>query len=176
MSIIRVLPNDYLVRPATLADADTLVAHRVGMFADMGVAMDQETAAAFRTWLAGAMASGIYHAWVVETAAGRAAAPSDEPRQVAGGGITVLPWPPGPRYAGDRLAFVYNVYTEPAHRRRGLARLVMNAIHTWCREAGVLWVALNASADGRPLYEALGYYESPSPMMFLSLGEPRGRA
>ena len=30
------------------------------------------------------------------------------------------PGRPGPRYAGDRLAFVYNVYTEPAHRRRGL--------------------------------------------------------
>ena len=56
---------------------------------------------------------------------------------VAGGGITILPWPPGPRYRGDRLAFVYNVYTEPAHRRRGLARMVMEAIHAWCRDAGI---------------------------------------
>jgi GNAT superfamily N-acetyltransferase len=70
---------------------------------------------------------------------------------------------------GDRLAFVYNVYTEPAHRRRGLARLIMDAIHAWCRDAGVASVALNASRDGLPLYEAMGYVESPSPMMFLPI-------
>ena len=70
---------------------------------------------------------------------------------------------------GSRLAFVYNVYTEPAHRRRGLARAIMDAIHTWCREAGVTSVALNASPDGRPLYEALGYHVSPHPMMFLPM-------
>ena len=166
--------KDYLVRPATLADADTLVAHRTAMFADMGVELDRETAAAFRRWIADAMASGLYRAWVVETAGGGTAGPSTA-AVVAGGGISLLPWPPGPRYPGDRLAFVYNVYTEPAHRRRGLARMVMHAIHAWCREAGVLWVALNASADGRPLYDSLGYYVSPSPMMFLSLGETRRR-
>ena len=86
-----------------------------------------------------------------------------------GGGITIIPWPPGPQYAGDRLAFVYNVYTEPAHRRRGLARRIMEAIHHWCRDAGITSMALNASRDGQPLYESMGYVESPSPMMFLPI-------
>lgn len=131
------------------------------MFSDMAVEMDRTAVArAFRGWLDGAMASGVYRAWVVETADGNV---------VAGGGITVLPWPPGPRYLGDRLAFVYNVYVERPHRRRGVARLIMDAIHDWCREAGIRSVALNASADGRPLYEAMGYRLSPQPMMFLSL-------
>jgi hypothetical protein len=30
-------------------------------------------------------------------------------------------------------------------------------------------MALNASQDGKPLYEALGYAESPSPMMFFPI-------
>jgi hypothetical protein len=30
-------------------------------------------------------------------------------------------------------------------------------------------VALNASRDGKPLYESMGYTESPSPMMFLPI-------
>jgi GNAT superfamily N-acetyltransferase len=88
---------------------------------------------------------------------------------VAGAGITIIPWPPGPRYAGDRLAFVYNVYTEPAHRRRGLARLIMDVIHAWCRDQGIGSMALNASRDGQPLYQSMGYAESSSPMMFLAL-------
>ena len=152
---------DYRVRPATFADADVLVRHRVGMFTDMGMAMDAAALeAAFRAWLAEMMPAGTYRAWLVETADGTV---------VGGGGITILPWPPGPRYPGDRLAFVYNVYTDPPHRRRGLARLVMDAIHTFCHDAGITSLALNASEDGLPLYTSLGYVESPSPMMFRSL-------
>ena len=47
--------------------------------------------------------------------------------------------------------------------------MVMDAIHAWCREAGVTSLALNASRDGRRLYEAIGYKESPSPMMFFGV-------
>jgi GNAT superfamily N-acetyltransferase len=152
------VPAEYLVRPATLADADVLVRHRVGMFTDMGIVMDVPAIeTAFRAWLTEMMPPGIYRAWVVETG---------DRQVVGGGGITVLPWPPGPQYVGGRLAFVYNVYTDTAHRRRGLARVVMDAIHAWCREAGVMSIALNASHDGLPLYHSLGYVESSSPMMF----------
>jgi GNAT superfamily N-acetyltransferase len=155
------VPSQYRVRVATLDDIRTLVRHRIGMFTDMGVPLDVAALeTAFRRWLAELMPAGTYRAWLVETDAGEIA---------AGGGITILPWPPGPRYVGDRLAFVYNVYTEPAHRRRGLARLLMDTIHIWCREAGVTSMALNASDDGRPLYEALGYQVAPNPMMFLPI-------
>jgi GNAT superfamily N-acetyltransferase len=152
---------DYRVRAATLADVDILVRHRIAMFTDMGVALDApQLDQAFRLWLADVMPSGTYRAWLVEDPTGSVA---------AGGGITIIPWPPGPHYAGDRLAFVYNVYTEPAHRRRGLARRIMDTIHTWCRNEGISSMALNASRHAKPLYEAMGYAESPSPMMFLTI-------
>jgi GNAT superfamily N-acetyltransferase len=152
---------EYALRPATLADADTLVHHRLAMFTDMGSPFDAVALeGAFRAWLAQLMPSGAYRAWLVATGSGEVA---------AGAGITVVPWPPGPRYPGERLAFVYNVYTEPAHRRRGLGRLLMDAIHAWCRANGVRSVALNASRDGLRLYQAMGYIESPAPMMFLTL-------
>jgi GNAT superfamily N-acetyltransferase len=165
------LSSAYRVRPATLDDADIMVRHRCSMFTEMGVPLD--TAAlesAFRDWLAGTMPSGTYRAWLVETAVARDdGRPGANTVVVAGGGITVLPLPPGPRYMGDRLAFVYNVYTEPAHRRRGIARLVMDAIHAWCREADITSLALNASADGLPMYTSMGYAVAPSPMMFFAL-------
>jgi len=151
----------YRVRPATLADTDVLVRHRVAMFSEMGVPIDEaRLALAFAAWLRETMPSEGYRAWLVETVDGQV---------VAGGGATIIPWPPGPRSLGDRLAFVYNVYTEPSHRRRGLARLVMEAIHQWCREAGVSSVALNASRDGQPLYASMGYECAPSPMMVFSV-------
>ena len=151
----------YHVRPATLADIDVLVRHRIAMFSDMGVPIDgPPLALAFAEWLRATMASETYRAWLVETAEGQVA---------AGGGATIIPWPPGPRSLGDKIAFVYNVYTEPPHRRRGLARLVMEAIHEWCQWSGVGTVALNASSDGQSLYDSMGYTCAPNPMMVFSL-------
>lgn len=153
---------DYRVRLATLDDADVLVHHRVAMFAEMGSSEADAAAAGpmFRTWLADAMPNGIYRAWVVDNGGD----------VVAGGGMTVLPWPPGPQHPGGHVAFVYNVYTEPAHRGRGLARRIMDTIHDWCRGAGIQSVALNASVFGRPLYESMGYRVSESPTMVRRIG------
>ena len=160
---------DYTVRRATLGDLDALVSHRIRMFEDMGVltvpGLDAERLdAAFSAWLIEVLPAGTYVAWVVETTS------ADGPAEiVAGGGATLIPWPPGPRYPGNRLAFVYNVYTDPAHRGLGLARRVMDAVHEFCRAEGIGSLALNASTFGQPLYEALGYHVTQSPMMFLSL-------
>jgi GNAT superfamily N-acetyltransferase len=150
----------YRVRVATLDDLDALVHHRIAMFQDMGVPLDPVAVdAAFRPWLREMMPTGVYRAWVVESGS----------RVIAGGGITILPWPPGPRYFSGRLAFVYNVYTEPDHRHRGLGRMVMEAIHAWCREERIGSLALNASRFGQSMYESLGYAVTPSPMMFFAL-------
>ena len=155
------MSQDYRVRPATLADADVLIRHRIGMFTDMDVPLDAEVLErSFRAWLAEMIPAGSYRAWLAEAADGTVA---------GGGGITILPWPPGPQYLGDRLAFVYNVYTDAAHRRRGLGRRIMDTIHGWCREEGIGSIALNASRDGKSLYQSMGYAESPNPMMFLSI-------
>ena len=155
----------YRVREATLADADVLVRHRIGMFTDMGLTLDAAALdAAFRVWLAEKMPEGIYRAWLAEAADGAIA---------GGGGISILPWPPGPNYMGDKIAVVYNVYTEPLHRRRGLARLIMNTIHAWAAAHDITSIALNASRDGQPLYESMGYQLTPSPMMFYPVAKTR---
>jgi len=153
---------DYRIRPATLEDADALVRHRMEMFSEMGSPAEDVAAAGpmFRTWLSAAMPNGTYRAWVVEAGA----------EIVAGGGMTVLPWPPGPQHPGGYVGFVYNVYTDPPHRNRGLARQVMDAIHDWGRAAGIQSVALNASVFGRPLYESMGYRVSESPTMVRRIG------
>lgn len=153
--------SSYRVRAATLDDADALVAHRIAMFADMAVPLDRAALdAAFRKWIAETMPKGSFRAWLVEDERGAI---------VAGGGITIIPWPPGPHYLHDRLAFAYNVYTDPAHRRRGIGRMIMDAIHDWCRQNGIGTVGLNTSAEARSLYESMGYRVTPNPMMFYAV-------
>jgi GNAT superfamily N-acetyltransferase len=59
---------------------------------------------------------------------------------------------------GERSrGFVLNMYTEPAYRRRGLAKQVLESIIAWCREQGFKAVLLHASDAGRGLYEQMGF-------------------
>ena len=113
--------------------------------------------AALRGPMSAMLPAGTYRAWVVETDAGAI---------VAGGGVSVLPWPPGPHFMGTRIGVVYNVYTEHVHRRRGLARQLMETLHGWCARQGIGAIALNASDDAQRLYESLGYQVAASPMLW----------
>jgi hypothetical protein len=52
----------------------------------------------------------------------------------------------------------------------------METIHAWCLENGLTSALLNASAEGRPLYESLGYALTVSPLMSkgISTGDAPG--
>jgi GNAT superfamily N-acetyltransferase len=155
--------SDYTIRQAavTAADIDALVRHRLGMFREMGTAGDDAAdARRFREWFTVRIGRGDYRAWLAVTPEGEIA---------AGGGLMTLPWLPGPGGVGEAMPFVYNVYTEPAHRRRGLARMIMLTIHDWCHAAGYHRVGLQASRFGEPLYLELGYRHPAQPFMLLEL-------
>ena len=152
---------NYSIRPATIADVSHIVSHREQMFRDMGIpAAFEDMAAAADLWLRHALPSHTYRGWM-------AAAPNGE---IAGGsGLIVIPWPPGPITMDPRCGFVFNVYTLPAHRKQGLGRRLMDAMHEWCRQEGIERVVLNASTLGHPLYASMGYVVAEEPMMRLRL-------
>jgi GNAT superfamily N-acetyltransferase len=141
----------YTIRRADARDAALIAHHRAAMFRDMGAVTHAEAAALERAsgpWIAGLFANGGYAGWIAEC----------EGRAVAGGGVLLRRIGPTPGYLeGAPWAHVVNVYTEPGHRRRGLARRLMHAILEWCAQSGYRHVTLAASAEGRPLYESLGF-------------------
>ena len=49
------------------------------------------------------------------------------------------------------------MYTDPAHVRRGIGRLILNLCEAAAREAGFARLELMATAAGEPLYSACGY-------------------
>jgi GNAT superfamily N-acetyltransferase len=92
---------------------------------------------------------------------------------VAGGALIVQAGLPRPETIhADDEAYVLNVYTEPAHRRHGLARRLMEEMLAWCRERAVARVVLHASDDGAARYESLGF-ERKTNEMFLLLSPRR---
>jgi GNAT superfamily N-acetyltransferase len=152
----------YSIRPATIADIPHIVSHREHMFRDMAIPAEfEDMAAATSLWLRHAIPSHTYRGWVACTGSGEV---------VAGGGLIVIPWPPGPMTMDPRCGFIFNVYTLRAHRKQGLAKRLMDAMHAWCRDEGIERVVLNASTFGKPLYDAMGYVVTAEPMMRLRLG------
>jgi GNAT superfamily N-acetyltransferase len=63
---------------------------------------------------------------------------------------TLLPY-------GTRLAWIGMVLTRPEFRRQGLAKQLMEATLALAEREGIHTLKLDATDDGRPLYESLGF-------------------
>jgi GNAT superfamily N-acetyltransferase len=146
------------IRRATLADAAILARHRVEMFREMGQLAAELSAPLFdasRAYFVEAIPAERYVGWVCE--------PSSGPKEVIGGaGIQLRELAPRPDRAGQHLAsgpegYVLNVFTEPQWRRHGVAESLMRALIAWATARGVRRLSLHASAEGRLLYEKLGF-------------------
>jgi GNAT superfamily N-acetyltransferase len=70
--------------------------------------------------------------------------------------------PPSPRFPHGQTGTLFNVYTVPDHRRQGLARQVMLRLLDAARELKLDVVELNATDDGYPLYQSLGFADDSS--------------
>ena len=158
------LPSGYTLRPATPADADTITAQREAMFAEMGVE-SAEAIANFRPWVQSRLDSGYYLGWLVEY--GRA---GQEGQVVAGAGLMLLDWPPHFTDPNPMRGYLLNVYADPQHRGRGLARTLTQAAMSESARRGIRVLSLHASRFGKPLYEGLGFV--PTNEMWLKSGDP----
>ena len=145
------MAKDIIIRKASLDDVRAILHHRRAMFYEMGKeyrvgvdAMQRST----KKYLSKTIAEGSYHGWLAVTREGRV---------VAGGGVAVSSWPPVPIFPHPRRATIFNMYTEPAYRRQGLARRLMLVMIDWCRKQGLSSVFLHASSGGRPLYISMGF-------------------
>jgi GNAT superfamily N-acetyltransferase len=145
---------DYRIRQAVIDDAPIVARHRVAMFRDMGDLSVEEIprleSASF-VYMRQMMAERRYLGWLAER----------EGEVVAGAGMIISQLLPRPgAIEGGAQALIVNVYCEPEHRRRGLARLLISAMLEWCKRERVAKVVLHASPDGRPLYESLGFVQT----------------
>jgi GNAT superfamily N-acetyltransferase len=148
----------FIVRQANAADIPFLAHHRAAMFRDMGqvaAPLDAALEHATASYLREALPRGEYLAWVAEQ--------NGTPATVIGGaGVQLRPILPRPRPGVSELelgpeAIVLNVYVEPAWRRRGVADALVRTVLDALATRGIRRVVLHASADGRRLYERLGF-------------------
>jgi GNAT superfamily N-acetyltransferase len=165
---------EFSIRRAQTQDAAVIGSHRARMFQEMGLisaGMFNRLRSESERWTESALASGEYVGWL--------GSPSSAPGVIAAGaGVQIRRVPPHPRtengIAKGRHAIVLNVFTEPEWRRRGFAALLMRTILDWARAENLYRLVLHASAEGRRLYEQLGFVAT-NEMRYngeFSLGEP----
>jgi ribosomal protein S18 acetylase RimI-like enzyme len=153
--------TDIQVRRAGPDDAESLVHLRGLMLAAMGRDIggaDAPWRAIAVEWFAGQLASpDTFAAYVVD---------DPDAGVVAGAVGNVYVHPPNPNDLTTTRGHVYNVSTEPAFRRRGLARACVVALMDWFQdETDVGMVELHATDYGIELYRELGFAESKYPAL-----------
>jgi len=143
--------GEFTIREAAASEAAIILHHRRSMFRDMAEGTTEELDRMVQVagpWLERALADGFYRHWLALDASGVVA---------GGGGVLLCPWPANPKDPCTQRAVILNVYTKLDFRRRGVARQVMLAILEWIKQQGFRAVNLHASAEGRVLYEKLGF-------------------
>jgi ribosomal protein S18 acetylase RimI-like enzyme len=154
-----------MVRRAAPADAAEITRLRRLMFTSMG--LDCDTPA----WEPACVAFFERHLDTPEVVAMVVDAP-DGAGLAASGVIELNREIPSPRSPRGTNAYISTISTDPRWRRRGMAAAIMDALITVARDAGTDNIDLHATADGRPLYERLGFAQRPgNPALRLRLIE-----
>lgn len=76
--------------------------------------------------------------------------------------LLVCEKPANPSFMRGRTGSVMNVYTMPAHRRKGIAKRLMQNLISDAHELQLDFVELKATEDGYHLYKSLGFEEVQS--------------
>jgi len=139
------------IRTATIADVDELTELRLAFLAEVR-GLDRETlrgsfAAATAEFLRSSLASGALHCWVAE----------EDDRAVGLVAVIRNLVPPRPNQHRPYEGYIINMYVQPSHRGRGVARALLETCLASRDQLAIARFTLHATAEGRPLYETLGF-------------------
>jgi len=150
------------LREASANDISVMAVHHRKMFAEIwernGEYLEalkaEEVEKAYIKKLETEMASGICKAWVIE----------DKGEIVSSGAITLISLVPNPSDLSCRVAYLHSMYTEKTHRNKKYAqRIIYNVIED-CKSKGIRRILLNASEEGKPVYQKIGFRSAPDAM------------
>jgi GNAT superfamily N-acetyltransferase len=138
---------------ATAEDLELLVRHRILMWEDILDSRHQEATAQgtdqrTREWIREKLVSGKLIGLIAKTDNGK----------VAGSGcIWLRETPPLPFSEHVETPYLMSMYTEHGFRRKGVAKQIVEFAIEWCRKRHYHRINLDASEEGRKLYEKLGF-------------------
>jgi GNAT superfamily N-acetyltransferase len=143
-------------RPATAQDTDALVTLRARFLAEVSGSDPSapELLLALRRYFQAAIPAGNFIGFVALVGG----------EVVATGGLVFHTHPPTAKNLAGREAYILDMYTLPAWRKRGIASRLLEKLVEHAHAAGHPRVSLHSTPQARPIYQALGFEETDDEM------------
>lgn len=142
---------NFIYKTATQQNIDILVTTRIKVLRAANKLADQvdmsEVAAQSRDYYEKALKDGSHTAILVY----------DKDQIIGAGGISYFRVMPTYHNPTGRKAYIMNMYTNPAYRRKGIAYQTLNLLVADAKNKGIDAISLEATEMGRPLYEKFGF-------------------
>ena len=153
----------YRLRRGTVSEIPTLLEQRHSMFVGMHAPSGEAIAVhdrAFPAWARREMLAGRLICFLVE----------DNGNEVIGGGsLWLREVQPHAGFKGGKVPYLMSMYTDPRHRGKRVATMIVKEAIAWSRKRGYGAISLHASKMGRPLYARMGWKATSE--MELDLGK-----
>lgn len=147
--------DNIIIRKARISDLDTLVELRLSyLHEDLGqlsADVEEKVITQLKEYVSKYINS-IFFAFFAET----------DGKIVSTAFMAIADRPANPFMLTGRTALVQNVFTCPEYRRRGIATLVLQELIAEAKRQNVSYIELSATADGKPVYQKLGFVEKQS--------------
>jgi len=158
-----IISKEYTVRSALIDDIPVLVDHHCLMcgevehftHVDTNSEAYEKLKVSYRKKLEFELKHSICKSWIVEV----------NNKALASGTISILSMVPSPIDHTCLAAYVHSMYTVEDFRRNGFAVAILNEMKEYCLSEGITRILLNASNEGRPVYESIGFQPVASIMM-----------
>ncbi|MBR2802475.1 MAG: N-acetyltransferase [Erysipelotrichaceae bacterium] len=135
------------VRIAAAEDAKLLSELRIAQLHDEETQPDIEISEAMEDWFLKKLSDGsLYQVLLYE-----------EEELLATGCLYVLEMPPSFHKPTGKVGYIGNMYTLPAHRKKGYATKVLSLLKEEAEKRDMDRLFLGASVYGAPVYEAFGF-------------------
>lgn len=150
----------FSVRRAGTKDIDLIVDLRIAFLKEeLKVSAEESLDTTYiRRYIEEKLPTGEFLVWLAE----------DEGKAVGIGAVIINHRPPKFQNDTELYAFIYNMYTLPEYRNRGVATSILQHMTEHLKKANVYYIILYASDMGRPVYERFGFKASDN-YMTLSL-------
>ena len=156
-----------MVRKTTVKDLEILIQLRLDYLLDQNDGKEPENKEKLvenlRSYFEKAMDRNEFLAVVAE----------EEGKAVSTAFLSIAERPPRPGNSSNRVGTIYSVFTYPEYRRRGIATKVLQLLLQEAERNNVATVDLYATADGKPLYEKLGFKLPKYTYMKMKLDAPK---
>ena len=147
---------DIQYRKLTMEDLETFIAMRISQLREEGAREERDLGPALKDYYVRHMADGTFVSWLA----------LDEGRIIGTSGMSFVEKPPYFGCPSGRIGLLSSMYTDPAYRRRGIARELLGLVVAEAEKYGCGTVQITASDMGVLLYTDFGFVKNGNFMQY----------